>query len=75
MLEFESPDRSDTAYYASIKWVEAFAKDRRSKYFFKEIKKNIIGNFFGQNRVFLISKSLFSILSHRIGSISHIMKI
>ena len=26
-LEFESLDRSDIAYYASIKWVEAFAKD------------------------------------------------
>ena len=30
-FEFESPDRSDTAYYASIKWVEAFAIDSRSR--------------------------------------------
>ena len=45
-LEFESSDRSDIAYYASIKCVEAFAKDRRSKFFFKEIKIYIIGNFF-----------------------------
>ena len=33
-FDFESSDRSDTAYYASIKWVEAFTKDRRSKFFF-----------------------------------------
>ena len=72
-FDFESSDRSDTAYYASIKWVEAFAKDRRSKNIFKEIKKIIIGNFFSPNRVFLTSKPLFSILSHRIGLISHII--
>ena len=43
--KFESSDRSDTAYYASIKWVEAFAKDRMSKFFLKEVKKYIIDNF------------------------------
>ena len=30
-FEFESSDRSDIAYYASIKWVEAFAIDPRSR--------------------------------------------
>ena len=44
-FDFESSDRSDTAYYASIKWVEAFAKDRMSKFFLKEVKKYIIDNF------------------------------
>ena len=29
-LVFESLDRSDVAYYAGIKWVEAFAIDPRS---------------------------------------------
>ena len=55
-LEFQSLDWSHIAYYASIKWVEAFTKDHRSKHFFKGIKKYIIGIFFGQNRDFLISK-------------------
>ena len=42
-LDFESLDRSDIAYYASVKWVEAFATDLRSKNFFQEIKmfKNV----------------------------------
>ena len=29
-LEFKTLDRSAIAYYASIKWVEAFAKEPRS---------------------------------------------
>ena len=30
-LDFESLDRSDIAYYASIRWVEAFAIDSTSQ--------------------------------------------
>ena len=41
-LEFDSSDRSDTAYYASIKWVEAFAKDpgpRKISFLLKTVRK------------------------------------
>ena len=38
-LEFQSLDWSHTAYYASIKRVEAFSTDLRSKKFFQVIKK------------------------------------
>ena len=42
-LEFQSLDWSHTPYYSSIKRVEAFATDLRSKNFFQEIKmfKNV----------------------------------